>query len=175
MPSPRKKMTFFGAAATGAVGVVAGALSLLQAASKAALKPAIKRDLRFMSSIRRVRKACKIANLYDETMTIRYMATQYVTLRFVYAPKDNRLVAGTIKHYVESAGSRHEQLAAALGVAIDTVIVGGMLARKPNGDFLTSEQSGHFGDVWTPAIRDQFHIWLSARLGVPVIHHYWGR
>jgi hypothetical protein len=35
-------------------------------------------------------------------------------------------------------------------------VVGGTLTRGANGEFFTTEQSGHFWRNWTPGIRKQF-------------------
>jgi filamentous hemagglutinin len=94
-------------------------------------------------------------------------------VEFVYCPEKNRFATGVIKPHTQLHGSKHEQLAAAIGVDRGAVVVGGTLSRGARGEILTSEQSGHFGYRWTPAIRNKFRLWLSARTGLPVIHHYW--
>ncbi|WP_195763475.1 polymorphic toxin type 43 domain-containing protein [Duganella guangzhouensis] len=93
-------------------------------------------------------------------------------VEFVYAPKNNRLAAGKPRRHVQLCGSTHQQLAASIKATPNSVLVGGTLSRDATGALLTSEQSGHYGDKWTPVIRIQFTIWLMARTGLPVIHYY---
>ena len=66
-------------------------------------------------------------------------------VEFVYDPTSNRFVAGKPKYHQLPSGSNHELLAYSIDADIRTV-VGGTLNRGPQGEFLTSEQSGHFKD-----------------------------
>jgi filamentous hemagglutinin len=93
-------------------------------------------------------------------------------VEFVYAPTINKLAAGVVKRHALLPGSKHEQLALAIGAMAGMVIVGGTLSRGPNGEFFSTEQSGHYGRKWTPEIRQKFQAWFSARMGLPVIHCY---
>lgn len=92
-------------------------------------------------------------------------------VEFIYAPDHDILAAGRPK--VGLNGSWHEQLALLISVNSSALIVGGMLSRGMRGEFLTGEQSGHFGDIWTPDIRVQFNTWLPKRTGILVVHHPW--
>ena len=95
-------------------------------------------------------------------------------VEFVYAPEHQKFVTGVVKRHVALDGSKHQQLAIAIGLHGDVDIVGGTMSRGASGEFLCSENSGHLGERWTPEIRSQFKLWLSRRTGLPVIHHYWG-
>lgn len=94
-------------------------------------------------------------------------------VEFVYAPEHGKFAVGIVKSHARLDGSRHQQLAIAMGLDMSAVIVGGTMSRGINGEFLCSENSGHLGALWTPSIRAQFELWLSHRTGLPVIHHYW--
>jgi len=65
-------------------------------------------------------------------------------------------------------GSPHEQLARSI-VADESVVVGGIFQRSADGRILTNEQSGHFFQNWTPAIREQF-VRVMKELGVNIDH-----
>lgn len=93
-------------------------------------------------------------------------------VEFIYAPDHDILAVGRPK--VGLNGSWHEQLALLISVNSSTLIVGGMLSRGIQGEFLTGEQSGHFGVSWTPNTRNQFKAWLFQRTRAPVVHNHWG-
>ena len=93
-------------------------------------------------------------------------------VEFVYVPDKNIFAAGRPKDGLD--GSWHEQLALLTGTTGSTLIAGGMLSRGMQGQFLTWEQSGHFGASWTQDTRDQFKAWLSQPTGTSVVHHHWG-
>lgn len=67
-------------------------------------------------------------------------------VEFVFDPKSGRFVMGRMKHFglVDKAG-----------VAADSTTVGGMI-RRQGGQLVTNENSGHYGENWTDAIRDLF-------------------
>ncbi|MFC4305235.1 polymorphic toxin type 43 domain-containing protein [Cohnella boryungensis] len=55
-----------------------------------------------------------------------------------------------------SKGSTHQKLAQTIGADGGKTKLGGTFTRGPNGKFLTTENSGHFGKSWTPELRQQF-------------------
>ena len=93
-------------------------------------------------------------------------------VEFVYDPTTDTFVTGRPAPGLTD-GSPHEQLAKSIGAADNPSVVGGTLQRGPNGEFFTTENSGHYGTNWTDAVRAQFQQWLSQRLGLPVDHQPW--
>ncbi|WP_395373538.1 RHS repeat domain-containing protein [Marinicella sp. W31] len=58
---------------------------------------------------------------------------------------------------VSEGGGFHRQLAGSIGIGADSkTIVGGVFRRGKNGEILTNERSGTFGDNWNPKVRTQF-------------------
>lgn len=94
-------------------------------------------------------------------------------IEFVYDPFTDTFVTGKPARGLFD-GSPHEQLAQSIGAG-DKPVVGGTMSRGENGEFFTTENSGHYGQNWNDSIRDQFEAWLSDRLGVPVKHRNWGK
>lgn len=94
------------------------------------------------------------------------------SIEFVFDPTTNTFAVGKPASGLFD-GSAHQQLAQAIG-ANDANVVGGGFSRAADGSILTTENSGHYGQNWTPEIWDQFQKWLSNRVGVPVNHTPWG-
>ena len=65
----------------------------------------------------------------------------------------------------------HTGILRAGGIAESEAIVGGRIFRQ-NGGLMTSEWSGHFGQNWTPEIRQQFQGFMQQR-GVNINHTPW--
>ncbi|MGD7075979.1 polymorphic toxin type 43 domain-containing protein, partial [Ralstonia pseudosolanacearum] len=93
-------------------------------------------------------------------------------IEFVYDPTTNTFAVGAPKVGLFD-GSPHQKLAQSIG-ANDQNIVGGTFSRAADGSIATTENSGHYGQNWTPQIANQFQKWLSDRVGVPVNHQPWG-
>lgn len=91
---------------------------------------------------------------------------------FVYDPTTKTFVAGKPATGLLD-GSPHEQLAPTFGSAENPSLVGGTFQSGPNGEFLTTENSGHYGTNWNDGVRSQFSEWLSDRLGLPVGLQTW--
>ncbi|HEF5870833.1 TPA: hypothetical protein SAY52_001411, partial [Burkholderia cenocepacia] len=94
------------------------------------------------------------------------------SIEFVFDPTTNTFAVGKPASGLFD-GSAHQQLAQAIG-ANDANVVGGGFSRAADGSILTTENSGHYGQNWTPEIWNQFQQWLSKRVGVPVNHTPWG-
>jgi hypothetical protein len=94
-------------------------------------------------------------------------------VEFVYDPTTNRFAAGSPTKGLFD-GSPHEQLARSIGSFGNSSLVGGTFQRGSNGEFFTTENSGHYGTNWNDAVRGQFQQWLSNRLGLSVNHENWG-
>jgi hypothetical protein len=86
---------------------------------------------------------------------------------FIFDPVSNTFVAAGKR--LGNAGT-HPTMADALGVANRRLVVGGQFSRGPNGEIITNELSGHFGENWTPAIREQFRTFMEQMTGNPVQH-----
>ncbi|WP_080422336.1 filamentous hemagglutinin N-terminal domain-containing protein [Burkholderia ubonensis] len=93
-------------------------------------------------------------------------------VEYVFDPTTNTFAVGTPKTGLFD-GSPHQQLVQSIG-ASDQDIVGGTFSRAADGSIITTENSGHYGQNWTPQIWSQFQKWLSSRVGVPVNHKPWG-
>ena len=94
------------------------------------------------------------------------------SVEFVYDPTTNTFAVGTPQSGLFD-GSPHQQLVQSIGVN-DQNVVGGTFSRATDGSIITTENSGHYGQNWTPQIWNQFQQWLSNRVGVPVNHQTWG-
>lgn len=95
-------------------------------------------------------------------------------VEFVYDPASDIFVAGRPEKGLFN-GSPHQQLAQSINASNERVVVGGTFTRGPNGEFFTTEHSGHYGQNWTDPVRSQFEAWLQSRTGVPVTHQPWGK
>lgn len=95
-------------------------------------------------------------------------------VEFVYDPVANTFVAGRPEKGLFN-GSPHQQLAQSINATNERVVVGGTFTRGPNGEFLTTENSGHYGQNWTDPVRAQFEAWLRSRSEMPVTHQSWGK
>lgn len=91
-------------------------------------------------------------------------------IEYVFDSKTNTFVVGKPKSGLFK-GSPHQQLAQSIGAERSTV-VGGTFSRGPNGEIFTTENSGHFGQNWTPEIRQQFQDTMK-NYSVPVQHTDW--
>jgi filamentous hemagglutinin len=96
-------------------------------------------------------------------------------VEFVYDPTTNTFVAGKPARGLFD-GSPHEQLAQSIGSPRNSLeVVGGTFQRGPNGEFFTTENSGHYGKNWNNDVRAQFEQWFSERVQRPVNHESWRR
>lgn len=75
-------------------------------------------------------------------------------VEYIFDTKTNTFVVGK-PNGVGFSGSPHQQLVQTIG-ADESNIVGGTFSRGANGEIFTTENSGHFGQNWTPEIRQQF-------------------
>jgi hypothetical protein len=86
---------------------------------------------------------------------------------FIFDPTTNTFVVAGQR----VAGS-HAALAEAIS-ANETKVVGGMFSRGPNGEITTNEWSGHYGQNWNDAVRQQFKSFMESKTGKPVMHERW--
>ena len=89
-------------------------------------------------------------------------------VEYVFDPATGTFAVGRPAVGAGLKGSPHEQLAQSIGANPSTV-VGGTLTRGGNGAFITTEQSGHFWQNWTPEIRQQF-VGTMRGYGLDVVH-----
>ncbi len=68
---------------------------------------------------------------------------------YVFDPATGTFAVGRPAASAGLKGSPHEQLAQSIG-ADSSSVVGGTLTRGSNGAFITTEQSGHYWQNWTP-------------------------
>ena len=92
-------------------------------------------------------------------------------VEFVFDAKTNTFVVGK-PNSSQFVGSPHQRLAASIGADGSSTTVGGMFSRGANGKILTNEFSGHFGQNWTPSIRQQF-VSVMDSYGIKIIHDSW--
>ncbi|XOK62253.1 RHS repeat-associated core domain-containing protein [Paenibacillus elgii] len=92
-------------------------------------------------------------------------------IEFVFDPKTNTFVVGS-PNSSSLKGSPHQKLAQTID-ADGATVVGGTFKRGANGEFLTTENSGHYGQNWTPEVRKQFSEVMES-YGLPVKHEMWG-
>ncbi len=89
-------------------------------------------------------------------------------VEYVFDPTNGRFATGRPATWTGLNGSPHEQLAQSIG-ANPATVVGGTLTRGNGGTFLTTEQSGHYWQNWTPEIRQQFVTTMQG-YGINVSH-----
>lgn len=97
------------------------------------------------------------------------------SIEFVYDPKTKTFAVGKPNDPIAAGlqGSPHQQLAGSIN-ADPTTLVGGTLQRGKNGEFITNEFSGHYGQNWTPEVRAQYREFLESMTGKKVDHEIWG-
>jgi hypothetical protein len=79
---------------------------------------------------------------------------------------------GQPRTHLDSMLSPHQQLARSIGADPNTVL-GGIVRRQSDGTFDFDENSGHYGERWTPALTNQFSEFLS-QYGMPHVTTPWG-
>ena len=95
-------------------------------------------------------------------------------IEFVFDTQTNTFVVGKPKVEGLGYGSPHERLADTINAAgaYSETTVGGKFSRGTKGEILTNEDSGHFGEAWTPEIRKQF-VETMKSYGLDVTHTIW--
>lgn len=95
-------------------------------------------------------------------------------IEFVFDPKTNTFAVGKPKDPSSFGltGSPHQQLAGSID-ADTTTVVGGTFTRGKNGEIVTTENSGHFGQNWTSEVREQYKNFLESVTGQKVDHEIW--
>lgn len=101
-----------------------------------------------------------VAGVLEASATSRSLAAlrNYVPkggVEYVFDPATGVFATGRPSSLAGLSGSPHQQLAASIG-AEPSSVVGGTLTRNAQGVFVTTENSGHYWQNWTPAIRKQF-------------------
>ncbi|MFF7246806.1 DUF6531 domain-containing protein [Embleya sp. NPDC008237] len=92
-------------------------------------------------------------------------------MEYVFDPERGILVTGKPSSHLNMNGSPHQQLAATID-GNPRKVVGGTLSRDKDGKFIMTENSGHYGENWTPAIAQQFDKFLKDH-GIPAEHIAW--
>jgi len=91
-------------------------------------------------------------------------------IEYVFDPKTGKFAVGRPKDPLPLY-SPHENLAEAIK-SDRTEVLGGMFRRGQNGEFLTNEHSGHYGERWTLELRDKF-VNQMKEYGIDVKHQRW--
>jgi hypothetical protein len=81
-------------------------------------------------------------------------------VEYVFDPETNTLATGKPASYLKLVGSPHQQLSRAIG-ANESTVLGGTMQHMPDGTFGFTENSGHYGERWTPELRNQFEQFLA--------------
>jgi RHS repeat-associated protein len=89
-------------------------------------------------------------------------------IEYVFDPVSGTFAVGRPQSWLKLDGSPHEKLAQGIG-ADPSKVVGGMLWRRSDGTFVTSEFSGHYWQNWTPDVRKQFVDTMN-EYGLDVVH-----
>jgi RHS repeat-associated protein len=92
-------------------------------------------------------------------------------MEYVFDPKTERLLVGEPRSYLGIKGSPHEQLARS-GNLDEGSVLGGTFSRDSSGRGVFTENSGHYGQRWTPELRTQFDGFLD-RFGIDHEHMSW--
>lgn len=90
------------------------------------------------------------------------------SVEYVFDPSTGAFAVGRPAASAGLRGSPHEKLTQSIGADPSTV-VGGTLTRSGNGVFITTENSGHYWQNWTPAVREQF-VDTMRGYGLDVVH-----
>jgi len=97
--------------------------------------------------------------------------TPNTSIEFVYDSVNNIFVVG--KPTQNSGGSPHQQLAKSINSTDRKNIVGGLFRADGKGNIFTNENSGHYGENWTPEIRQQFVQFMKDQTGMNITHDHW--
>ena len=93
-------------------------------------------------------------------------------IEYVFDPETGTMAVGRPSSYLDLTGSPHQQLARSIGANPNTVL-GGVMRRLPDGTFEFDENSGHYGERWTPDLTTQFSQFLD-QYGIPHVNTPWG-
>ena len=93
-------------------------------------------------------------------------------VEFVFDTKRNIFVVGAPNHSIPGL-SPHQNLAKSIGGNNRSEIVGGTFSRGKNGEILTTENSGHYGENWTPENREKFKEFIFQKTQQSHIHREW--
>jgi len=85
-------------------------------------------------------------------------------VEFVFDSENKRFAMGKAQI---GTGSPHQKLAQAIGSTNSKNVVGGTVS-KVDGKFIFTENSGHYGENWTPDIRKEFSVFIKQLTGVEV-------
>jgi len=93
-------------------------------------------------------------------------------IEFVYDYNANKFLVGKPNQTGIFGGSPHQKLVRAGNLNGNTT-VGGMFRRGENGEIITNEFSGHYGENWTPQITEAFKNFMESTTGQKVDHKPW--
>jgi hypothetical protein len=94
-------------------------------------------------------------------------------IEYIYDTKQKIFLVGQPKNVAGFEGlSQHQQLQKIINASRENV-VGGIFKRGENGEILTNESSGHFGENWNDNIRKEFVKFMEDLTGQTVKHEKW--
>jgi len=106
----------------------------------------------------------EVSDAYSSSKAVQNSASPTAT-DFIYDSQSQRFVMG-------SGPFGHDSILDATGITPSETTVGGTIWRE-NGSLMTDEWSGHYGQNWTPAIRQEFQNFMQQN-GVNITHTPWG-
>lgn len=107
----------------------------------------------------------EVSDAYSSSKAVQNFASPTAT-DFIYDSQSQRFVMG-------SGPFGHDSILDAAGITPSETTVGGTIWRE-NGSLMTDEWSGHYGQNWTPAIRQEFQNFMQQN-GVDITHTPWGQ
>ena len=107
----------------------------------------------------------EVSDAYSSSKAVQNFASPTAT-DFIYDSQSQRFVVG-------SGPLGHDSILDAAGITPSETTVGGTIWRE-NGGLMTDEWSGHYGQNWTPAIRQEFQNFMQQH-GVNITHTPWGQ
>jgi hypothetical protein len=107
----------------------------------------------------------EVSDAYASPRAVQNFASPNAT-DFIFDSQSGRFVMG-------NGPLGHDSILQAAGITPSETTVGGTIWRG-NGSLMTNEWSGHYGQNWTPEIRQQFQDFMQQR-GVNIKHTPWGQ
>ena len=107
----------------------------------------------------------EVSAAYSSSKAVQNFASPTPT-DFIFDSQSQRFVMG-------DGPLGHDSVLHAAGIAPSDSTVGGTIWNE-NGSLMTDEWSGHYGQNWTPGIRQQFQSFMQQN-GVNITHTPWGQ
>jgi hypothetical protein len=108
----------------------------------------------------------EVSDAYASSKAVQNFASPTAT-DFIFDSQSGRFIMG------DGGILGHDGILAAGKITPSETTVGGTIWRE-NGSLMTDEWSGHYGQNWTPEIRQQFQNFMQQN-GVNITHTPWGQ